>query len=79
MSAARLVGVAHRNFTRVFFAQVELLIVDLVENLEPFVDRFHIDRAHIGALTNQIGDQMPADKSAAAANNNFSHEIFEGA
>jgi len=47
--------------------------------LEPFLERFHIDRADLVALTKQIGHQMAANEAPATANDDFArfHSITE--
>ena len=51
---------------------IKLEIFNLGENLVPFIEWFDIHRAQILApLFQQIGEQMAANETAAAANHNF--------
>src|SRR5436190_22600595 len=61
-----------RLFTGLLLLKIETDIFDIGEDLVPFGSRLNIDGANIFvALPAQIGNQMTANKSAAAANDNF--------
>jgi hypothetical protein len=54
------------------FAKIENHIFDIIELLVPSAERLDIDRAKIGvALPPEIGNEMAADESASAADDNF--------
>ena len=61
-------GVARRCLAGVLSLKIELQVLDLREALVPLVERLDIDGANLPmSLPEQVGNQMAADKSAAAA------------
>ena len=63
-----------------FFLEIELEVLDVGEDLIPLVEGFDIDGADVGvALAEQVADEMAADETAAAADDNFvswiSHDL----
>ncbi len=57
-----------RLITGVTQGKIELPVLDSIESLMPLLEWLDIDRHHVRApIANQIGDEMPTDKSASPA------------
>ena len=55
-----------------FSCKIELEVFDVGESLIPLVERLDIDGADVGvALGEEVADEMAADETAGAANDNF--------